>query len=67
MLSKHFIVQLEFQVWLAPWEGDPGRTTRIEHAQKFDSQAKAERALANARKFRPFERGFVDTLRATVV
>jgi len=66
-LSKHYIVQLEFEVWLAPWDGDPGRTCAIENAARFASRRQAESALAESRKYRPFPDAFVDVLRATVI
>lgn len=34
--------------FLADWEGDPGRTLLIENAQKFDSDAEAQKALKKA-------------------
>ena len=67
MISKHYIVQLDFEVWLAPWKGDPGLTFNIENAQRFSSRARAEAALANARELREFPNAFVDVLRATVI
>ena len=67
MLSKCYIVQLEYETWLAPWYGDPGMTYKIENAQKFRSRKRAEMALAEARKYREFPYAFVDVLRATVI
>lgn len=67
VLSKHYIVQLEFEVWLAPWKGDPGRTVNIENAQRFSSRARAEMALAKVRELHEFPNAFVDVLRATVI
>ena len=66
-LSKHYIVQLCFECWLAPWEGDPGMTTRIEDARRFNSRKLAEEALQQARKYRQFPNAFVDVLLATVI
>ena len=66
-MSKHYIVQLEFEVWLAPWDGDPGRTCSIENAKRFSSRRQAEAALESAKKYRPFCDAFVDVLRATVI
>jgi hypothetical protein len=48
------IVELEPGVWLAPWGGDPGRTLVQNTARRFRSQVAASRALAKARKDRPF-------------
>ena len=65
--SKHYIVQLEFEVWLAPWFGDPGRTCTIETAKRFSSRQQAVNALEAARQYRPFRDAFVDILRAMVI
>jgi hypothetical protein len=64
---KYWIVQLCFDCWLAPWDGDPGRTTLLENAQRFKSRKMAEQALAKAREYREFPDAFVDELRATVI
>jgi len=66
-MTRYWIVQLEHEVWLAPWDGDPGRTESVESAQRFTSKRQAEAALKRAREYRPFDRAFVDTLRATVI
>ena len=50
-----YIVQLEPGVWVAPWEGDPGRTVRIENAKRFRSEKIANEALNAARLYRPFK------------
>jgi len=34
--------------FLADWEGDPGRTLLTENAQKFNSNAEAQKALKKA-------------------
>ena len=39
--------------WLADWEGDPGRTLRIENAIHFKCILKAEMALAKAKADNP--------------
>ena len=65
-MTTYYIVQLEHEVWLAPWYGDPGRTEAIKDAQRFPSRKAAERALKRARGYRPFRRAFVDKLKATV-
>lgn len=49
-------VELEPGVWIAPWEGDPGRTVLPVHAKKFISRAAALRALADAVEYRLFAR-----------
>jgi hypothetical protein len=36
--------------WLAPWTGDPGRTSLRENAQVFPTQALAESVLKLAQK-----------------
>ncbi len=50
-----YIVELEFGVWLAPWDGDPGRTLKKESARKFHTKADANYYLTQARMYRPFE------------
>ena len=52
--GKRFIVELEPDVWIARWDGDPGRTLRLRKAKQFVSGRAAEKALASARKYRPF-------------
>jgi hypothetical protein len=47
-------VQLEADVWLAPWTGDPGRTLVRQTAKRFASITGAKQALVKARHFRPF-------------
>jgi len=48
-------VLLEKGVWIADGEGDPPRTTVEENAKNYDNIKDALAALAEARKFRPFE------------
>ena len=48
-----YIVELEPGVWLAPWDGDPGRTLKRKNAQEFGKKG-AVVALDNARKHRSF-------------
>jgi len=49
-----YIVELEENVWLAPWQGDPGRTLKIENAKQYQYKKNAEYELEMARKYRPF-------------
>ena len=49
-----WVVELEDEVWLADYEGNPGRTIREENAKRFFLKSEAEKALKEARKFRPF-------------
>lgn len=51
-----FIVELENNVWLAPWYGDPGRTIVKENAARFKNYELAEKALKAAKEFRNFEK-----------
>lgn len=46
-----YIVELEKGVWLAPWEGDPGRTIIKKNAKQFKTYASANRALNKALQF----------------
>lgn len=48
------IVELEKGVWLAAWQGDPGRTLDIRSAKNFKTYKAAEFALMGARNYRPF-------------
>jgi len=48
------IVELEKGVWLAAWQGDPGRTLDIRSAKHFKTYKAAEFALMGARNYRPF-------------
>ena len=48
-------VMLELGVWLAPWDGDPGRTMMSEFATVFDSKIEAITALKSTWKYRPFK------------
>jgi len=54
-----FIVELEPGCWLAPWDGDPGRTLTLQNAESFESPGDASRALSVAQAFRPFKGGKV--------
>lgn len=49
-----FIVELEDGVWLAPWQGDPGRTLDIHFAKLFKYRVSAEHALDRALSYRKF-------------
>lgn len=40
-------------MWLAPWQGDPGRTFEKASAVRFKNRAAAGKALEIARQFRP--------------
>ena len=50
-----FIIELEPALWIAEFEGDPGRTLVEANAQEFDSHEDALTALDEARKYRPFK------------
>jgi hypothetical protein len=49
-----YIVELEKKCWIAPWDGDPGRTIVKENARKFPNKIEADFALVCARTYRPF-------------
>ena len=49
-----FIVELEKGVWIAPWDGDPGRTIVKKNAKIFSNKIEADYALICARVYRPF-------------
>jgi len=50
----HYIVELEQGVWLAPWQGDPGRTLVYESAKRYSTKHGASIALGIVRTLRPF-------------
>lgn len=51
-----WIVELEPGCWLAPWDGDPGRTLVKDCAKVFPSKKAAEDALDRASDFREWTR-----------
>lgn len=55
----NWIVELEPGVYLAATQGDPGRTLQAENAVTYPSHPRASKALRDAQKVRPFERGRV--------
>ena len=50
-----FVVELESKVWLAPWEGDPGRTCLLKNAQLYKTAHGAKIAMGIARRYRKFK------------
>ena len=50
-----YIVEIESGVWLAPWDGDPGRTLVRDSAKRFRLASFAFKALNKAREYRNFE------------
>jgi hypothetical protein len=61
-ITTRFTVQLEPGVWLAPWDGDPGRTLVRDNAKKFLSEGEAARALEAARRCRAFAAATIESL-----
>ena len=49
-----FVVELEPGVWISRIQGDPGRTLKIENAEKYAFRDHAIAALRRAREYRPF-------------
>ena len=49
-----YVVELQKGVWIAPWNGDPGRTLKLENAQKYKRKNRAKHGLRMARQYRPF-------------
>ncbi len=49
-----YIVELEEGCWLAPWRGDPGRTTVEARAKTFPTRRSAVGALGQARRHREY-------------
>ena len=64
-MMQAFIVEIERDVWLADWEGDPSRTLDIRTAKLFKSERAANLALKRARQYRPFINGAVKKLTTT--
>lgn len=62
---KRFIVEIETGVWLAPWEGDPGRTLVRSSAKRFVTRQSARRALANACMYHPFKAAKIEEIEYT--
>lgn len=54
-MKEKYVVELQPGCWIAPWDGDPGRTLVRVNAMTFATQKKAESALMKARSYRPFE------------
>lgn len=50
-----YIVEIEAGVWLAPWEGDPGRTLVRDSAKRFRLASSAFKALSKACEYRNFD------------
>ena len=45
-----FIIQLSETSWIADWEGDPGRTLKLQNAQLFNSHDSAKRKLVKSKR-----------------
>ena len=53
-MSEKYIVELEEGVYLAPWDGDPGRTLDIKNASRFIREIEAVYAIMQAKEYRAF-------------
>lgn len=51
---KRWIVELEPNVWIAQWKGDPGMNLELANAKRFRSIESATISLAKARKHKQF-------------
>ena len=51
-----YVLELSKGVWFADGEGDPARTLKIENAKKYKQRNWAKHGLKCARKYRPFLR-----------
>ncbi len=51
---KKYIVELEPGTWIAPWDGDPGRTLVHSSATRYKRRQDAKAAITRARKYRKF-------------
>lgn len=59
---KRWIVELEDSVYVADWDGDPGRTTKRANAKVFNIRQDAINAVTDARSYRRFEDATLITL-----
>lgn len=59
-MPDNFVVRLEKGVYLASWEGDPGRTLLRTNARRFPSSVAARLALSEARRYRSFPTAVVE-------
>lgn len=57
-----YLVEIEPGVWLANWQGDPGRTLLQSSARKYKSERAAKYAIARARRYSKFEEARVVTV-----
>lgn len=51
-----WLAKLSEGCWLAPWEGDPGRTIVEDNAQRYKTEGAAKAALTRARKRHTFRK-----------
>ena len=59
-MNDFYIVELEPDtLWIAPWEGDPGRTCIKDNAKKYKSIVSAACALKRAKEYRNFDKGLI--------
>ena len=56
MEKYRWVVQLEKGVWIADWEGDPGRTIVKRNRRGFRNKEDAQTALTKAREYRPISK-----------
>jgi hypothetical protein len=47
---KKYIIELSKKLWIAPWDGDPGRTVIKRNAKIFDCKTSAEKELDDIQK-----------------
>lgn len=40
-----YVIEIQPNCWLADWDGDPGRTTKIENARQYKSELDAKLKL----------------------
>lgn len=57
MSNPDWIVELQpsIRMWIAPWQGDPGRTCVESSARRFLTESAAKAALTRARRYSPFK------------
>jgi hypothetical protein len=57
-----WVVQLYDGVWIAPWSGDPGRTTKKENAKRFGALHGARVSLGKARRYKKFPNAKIERI-----
>ena len=60
---SEYIVELENNVFIASWFGDPGRALLLENAKRYKTIEDAEKDLNKALKYRKFNNPIIKKLK----